>query len=145
MPKTIFEEIVHFSLEILPKDPLLAFNPALGTFALLASTPERPYPYLLWEQQFTAGELDIVLPLLQCYPAIVRTKYCWRVITMGPSKSRPSNVRASNCMRRSLRGSGIRKCDRCATCSFMFIGDQLLNYATYVWADVSGKCRGASR
>ncbi len=63
------EEIVHFLPEdLLAAGQILALNMALGTLALIAPFPEKPYPRLDGEQQFTTSEMNLVLPLLYSYP-----------------------------------------------------------------------------
>jgi hypothetical protein len=63
------EEILHFSLEgLLPSECTLALNVSLGTLCLIVDNPDRPHPYMLAEQQFTASELSVLMPLLKSYP-----------------------------------------------------------------------------
>jgi len=61
------DEVVHFSLPgLLPDGQILALDTHLGTLSLLSS--EQGMPRLLLQQQFTTGELCMLLPLLDCYP-----------------------------------------------------------------------------
>ncbi len=63
------EEIVHFiPQDLLLAGHVLALNMPLGTVSLIAPHPGQPYPLLAGEQQFTASEMSLVLPLLQSYP-----------------------------------------------------------------------------
>lgn len=63
------EEIVHFSLEdLLPVGHSLALNTSLGTLSQIACGLDKPYPRMIAEQQFTASELCVLLPLLRSYP-----------------------------------------------------------------------------
>jgi hypothetical protein len=61
--------ILHFSLEgLLPKEHWLALNCELGTLSMIAVKSGTAYPLLRQEQQFTAGEFLMILPLLKAYP-----------------------------------------------------------------------------
>jgi hypothetical protein len=61
------ESIRHFSLQdALPAGHTLALNMELGTLSYISSGGE--VPQLLAQQQFTASELSILLPLLDSYP-----------------------------------------------------------------------------
>src|SRR6266568_4458943 len=61
------ESIRHFSLQdALPAGHTLALNMVLGTLSYISSGGE--VPQLLAQQQFTASELSILLPLLDSYP-----------------------------------------------------------------------------
>ena len=61
------ESIRHFSLQdALPTGHTLALNMELGTLSYISSGGE--VPQLLAQQQFTASELSILLPLLDSYP-----------------------------------------------------------------------------
>ena len=61
------EQIVHYVLSpLLPAGHTLAFNPALGTLALLIYEQEEPR--LVAEQQFTPSEVCVLRPLLVSYP-----------------------------------------------------------------------------
>ena len=61
------ESIRHFSLQdALPAGHTLALNMELGTLSYISSGGE--VPQLLVQQQFTASELSILLPLLDSYP-----------------------------------------------------------------------------
>ena len=63
------EEIRYYAIaELLPAGHTLAFNVFLGTLVLIAQDATWPYPRLLAEQQFTASELSLVLPLLNAHP-----------------------------------------------------------------------------
>src|SRR5579859_4198850 len=79
------ESILHYSLQdALPAGHTLALNTELGTLSYISSGEEvfesqagaAPYdqsgskvvPQLLAQQQFTASELSILLPLLDSYP-----------------------------------------------------------------------------
>jgi hypothetical protein len=62
-----FEEIRHYSLdELLAPGQTLALNVLLGTLSLIAN--DTPAPRMIAEQQFTASELSILIPLLNAYP-----------------------------------------------------------------------------
>lgn len=59
--------IRHFSLQdTFPVGHTLALNLTLGTLSYLSSVGEKPQ--LLAQQQFTASEMSILLPLLDSYP-----------------------------------------------------------------------------
>ncbi|HBE26495.1 MAG TPA: hypothetical protein DDW33_12510 [Ktedonobacter sp.] len=59
--------IRHFSLQdAFPAGHTLALNLTLGTLSYLSSVGEKPQ--LLAQQQFTASEMSILLPLLDSYP-----------------------------------------------------------------------------
>ena len=61
------ESIRHFSLQdALPAGHTLALNIQLGTLSYISSSGE--VPRLVAQQQFTASELSILLPLLDSYP-----------------------------------------------------------------------------
>ena len=61
------EDILHFSLQgVLPSGHLLAVNPLLGTLSYIVN--EDNYPRLVLQQQFTAGEMSVLMPLLEAYP-----------------------------------------------------------------------------
>lgn len=61
------ESIRHFSLQdALPAGHTLALNIELGTLSYISSGGE--VPQLVAQQQFTASELSILLPLLDSYP-----------------------------------------------------------------------------
>ena len=63
------DQILHFPLEgLLPDDCQFALNTALGTLCLIGSAPDDSYPRMLAEQQFTASELCVLLPILRAYP-----------------------------------------------------------------------------
>lgn len=66
------DEILHFSLEeLLPEGHMLALNISLGTLSLIANSRDSrniSHPRLLAEQQFTASELCVLIPLLKAYP-----------------------------------------------------------------------------
>lgn len=63
------EEILHFSLDdLLPPGHTLALNVPLGTLSLIAYGIDMPYPRMLAEEQFTASELCLILPLLKSHP-----------------------------------------------------------------------------
>ena len=63
------DDILHFSLDnLLPEGHTLALNLSLGTLSLIANSRDNFYPYLLAEQQFTASELCVLVPLLKQYP-----------------------------------------------------------------------------
>jgi hypothetical protein len=65
----ITDELFYFPLlDLLPKGQTLALNLTLGTLSLLANGRDTPYPALLAEQQFTAGELSVLVPVLKSYP-----------------------------------------------------------------------------
>lgn len=57
----------YFSLDgALPTGQVLVLNAELGTLSLLSRDDERPC--LAAQQQFTASELSLILPLLELYP-----------------------------------------------------------------------------
>src|SRR5437588_6356658 len=61
------EDILHFSLQgVLPSGHLLAVNPLLGTLSYIVN--EDHHPRLVMQQQFTAGEMSVLMPLLEAYP-----------------------------------------------------------------------------
>ncbi len=61
------ESIRHFSLQdALPAGHTLALNIQLGTLSYISSGGE--VPQLVAQQQFTASELSILLPMLDSYP-----------------------------------------------------------------------------
>jgi len=61
------EDILHFSLQgVLPSGHLLALNPLLGTLSYIVN--EDHHPRLIMQQQFTAGEMSVLMPLLEAYP-----------------------------------------------------------------------------
>jgi len=61
------EDILHFSLQgVLPSGHLLAVNPLLGTLSYIVN--ENNHPRLILQQQFTAGEMSVLMPLLEAYP-----------------------------------------------------------------------------
>ena len=61
------EDILHFSLQgVLPSGHLLAVNPLLGTLSYIVN--EDHHPRLIMQQQFTAGEMSVLMPLLEAYP-----------------------------------------------------------------------------
>ena len=63
------DDILHFSLDdLLPQGHTLALNLSLGTLSLIANSHDNSYPLLLTEQQFTASELCVLVPLLKYYP-----------------------------------------------------------------------------
>ena len=63
------DDILHFSLDdLLPDGHTMALNLSLGTLSLIANSRDNPYPYLLAEQQFTASELCVLIPLLKHHP-----------------------------------------------------------------------------
>ena len=58
---------LHFSLQdALPSGHVLVMNKKLGTFSLIAAKDEQIW--LLGEQQFTASEMNVLLPLLDSFP-----------------------------------------------------------------------------
>jgi hypothetical protein len=60
------EDILHFSLGILPEGHTLAVNPTLGTLSYIIN--DGDYPRLVMQQQFTSGEMSVLLPLLEAFP-----------------------------------------------------------------------------
>lgn len=61
------EDILHFSLQgVLPSGHLLAVNQLLGTLSYIVN--EDHHPRLIMQQQFTAGEMSVLMPLLEAYP-----------------------------------------------------------------------------
>ncbi len=67
LEQTHIETIRHFSLQdALPLGHTMALNIKLGTLSYISSGDE--VPRLLAQQQFTASELSILLPLLDSYP-----------------------------------------------------------------------------
>jgi len=62
------ERILHFSLqEALPSSPhTLPLDLGYRTLSALSCTDERPL--LLQQEQFTVGEMSVVLPLLESFP-----------------------------------------------------------------------------
>src|SRR5260370_16848479 len=63
------DDILHFSLDdLLPDGHTMALNLSLGTLSLIANSSDNSYPYLLAEQQFTASQLCVLIPLLKHHP-----------------------------------------------------------------------------
>jgi hypothetical protein len=61
------EDILHFSLQgVLPPGHMLAVNPLLRTLSYIIN--ESSQPRLIAQQQFTAGEMSVLLPLLEAFP-----------------------------------------------------------------------------
>ena len=61
------ETIRYFSLhDALPAGQILVMNTRLGTLSLLSSGEDGPR--MLVQQQFTASELSLLLPLLELFP-----------------------------------------------------------------------------
>ena len=61
------DTILHFSLQdALPEGHIFALNTTIGTFSHMAVT--NNIPRLVGQQQFTRGELSMLLPLLESYP-----------------------------------------------------------------------------
>jgi hypothetical protein len=66
-PKIDEERILHFSLqEALPSTHTLALNLAFGTMSYISCVADRPL--LLMQEQFTNGEMSVLLPLLEAFP-----------------------------------------------------------------------------
>ena len=89
------EDILHFSLQgLLPRDQTLVRNSMLGTLAHLTLKQDRPY--LLMEQQFTATESCVLLPLLEAYPY-----YCpYEVLLAGLTSGRLTEATIARCRER---------------------------------------------
>ncbi len=65
--KVTKDVFLHFSLQdVLPSNHVLVMNKKLGTFSLIAAKDE--HIWLLGEQQFTASEMNVLLPLLDSFP-----------------------------------------------------------------------------
>src|SRR5260370_10453373 len=63
------DDILHFSLDDLwPDGHTMALNLCIGTLSLMANGSENSYPFLLAEQQFTASEVWVLIPLLKHHP-----------------------------------------------------------------------------
>jgi len=61
------DTILHFSLQdALPEGHMFALNTTLGTFSYLSINDGMPR--LRGQQQFTRGEMSMLLPLLESYP-----------------------------------------------------------------------------
>ena len=61
------DTILHFSLQdALPEGHMFALNTTLGTFSYLSI--EDGIPHMKGQQQFTRGEMSMLLPLLESYP-----------------------------------------------------------------------------
>lgn len=61
------EVFLHFSLQdALPSGHVLVMNKKLGTLSHIAAKDE--HIWLLGEQQFTASEMNVLLPLLDSFP-----------------------------------------------------------------------------
>lgn len=61
------DAILHFSLmDALPPGDTLALNRTLGTLSYISCSEGRPL--LLKQQQFTSGEMSVLLPLLEQFP-----------------------------------------------------------------------------
>lgn len=68
-PSQADEAIIHFELaNLLSEDQTLALNTRLGTLTLLTQDTASTRPTVLVEQQFTSGEMNILLPLFQNHP-----------------------------------------------------------------------------
>ncbi|HTK07142.1 MAG TPA: hypothetical protein VL485_08235 [Ktedonobacteraceae bacterium] len=66
-PRLDEERIMHFSLqEALPSTHTLALNLAFGTLSYISCVADRPL--LLMQEQFTNGEMSVLLPLLEAFP-----------------------------------------------------------------------------
>ena len=66
-PRLDEERIMHFSLqEALPATHTLALNLAFGTLSYISCVGDRPL--LLMQEQFTNGEMSVLLPLLEAFP-----------------------------------------------------------------------------
>jgi len=72
-PRQADEAIIHFELaNLLSEDQTLALNTRLGTLTLLTQDTASARPTVLVEQQFTSGEMNILLPLFQNHPHYCR-------------------------------------------------------------------------
>lgn len=61
------ENIMHFSLlDALPPGDILALNRNLGTLSYISCSEGRPI--LVQQQQFTDGEMRVLLPLMEQFP-----------------------------------------------------------------------------
>ena len=61
------ENIMHFSLmDALPAGETLALNRSMGTLSHIICTEGRPL--LVQQQQFTDGEMRVLLPLMEQFP-----------------------------------------------------------------------------
>lgn len=98
------EEVMHFSLHgLLPQNQTLALNTQLGTLSLLSSANE--VPRLLIQQQFTTGELCMLMPLLDAYPV-----FCpYEVLLASFTTGRVNEATVSRCRARLLdaQGAGV--------------------------------------
>jgi hypothetical protein len=66
-PRLDEDRIMHFSLqEALPSTHTLALNLAFGTLSYISCVADRPL--LLMQEQFTNGELSVLMPLLEAFP-----------------------------------------------------------------------------
>lgn len=62
-----YDKILHFSLqEALPPGHTLAMNLDFGTLSYISSVGDRPL--LLMQEQFTNGEMSVLMPLLEAFP-----------------------------------------------------------------------------
>ena len=65
--RSTVEDILHFSLQgVLPPGHMLAVNPLLGTLSYIVN--DDNHPRLMMQQQFTAGEMSVLMPLLEAFP-----------------------------------------------------------------------------
>lgn len=62
------EEILHFSLQgLLPEGHCFVLNTTIGTLSHLVV--KENLPSMVMEQQFTTGEICVLMPLLESYPS----------------------------------------------------------------------------
>jgi hypothetical protein len=93
--KETAEEVLHFSLQgLLPIGHTLALNTTLGTLSHLVVKQERPH--MVMEQQFTTGEICVLMPLLEAYPY-----YCpYEVLLASFSSGRVTELTVARCRQR---------------------------------------------
>ena len=91
------EDILHFSLQgVLPSGHLLAVNPLLGTLSYIVN--EDHHPRLIMQQQFTAGEMSVLMPLLEAYPY-----YCpYEVLLASFNNGRVTEITVARSRKRLL-------------------------------------------
>jgi hypothetical protein len=66
-PSRAEEGITHYRLKgLVPTYHVFALKASLGTLSLMASDPDGPH--LVIEQQFTASELTVLIPVLEAFP-----------------------------------------------------------------------------
>lgn len=103
----VTEGIRHLCLQdALPNGYRLALNTALGTLSCLSL--EKEEPQLLAQQQFTASEMSILLPLLESYPY-----YCpYEVLYASFYNGNVSDIIVARCRQRLQMAQDIGTWDQ---------------------------------